>query len=245
MFVMRNTNNLFGIDCLDQFQLWDMPINSFCQKILNLTVEADKLKEELKGTFPEVFFGRLDRCKMSAKFEWKPNIPPVFIKKRNVPFSSLNQIDEELNRLEQIGVLSKVEYIEWASLTVYVKKKSRDLCLCRFLHRIEQSIKRLPLSSLEFRRDLCKTLWLKIFSKNNLSDAYLQIHVDEEYSKLLCINIHWRLYKFGRLLFGIKVTPTISQHVIDTMLGGLEFTIAYLDDILTNRQSADPHKAHV
>ena len=87
---------------MEQFQLWDMPINSFCQKIQNLTSEADKIKEELKGKFPEVFSGGLDRYKkMSAKFESKQNIQPVFKKKRNVPFASLNQIDEELNRLEK------------------------------------------------------------------------------------------------------------------------------------------------
>ena len=92
---------------MEQFQLWDMPINSFCQKIQNLTAEAVKLKEKLKGTFPEVFSGGLGRCKMYFKFELKANIQPVF-KKKSVPFASLNQIDEELKRLEQIGVLSKV-----------------------------------------------------------------------------------------------------------------------------------------
>ena len=90
----------------------DMTINTFCQKIQNLTAEADKLKE-LKGTFPEVFSGGLGRRKkMSTKFELKPNIQPGFKKKRNVPFAALNQIDEELNSLKQIGVLSRVEYSE-------------------------------------------------------------------------------------------------------------------------------------
>ena len=94
---------------MEQFQLWDMSINSFCQKIQNSIAETDKLIEELKGTFPEVFSGGFGRYKkMSAKFELKPNIKPVFKKKRNVPFALFNQIDEELNRFEQIGVLSKV-----------------------------------------------------------------------------------------------------------------------------------------
>ena len=97
----------------------------FLPEIQNLTAEADKLKEESKGAFPEVFLGRLGRYKkMSTKFELKSNIQEVLKKKRNVPFAPLNLIDEELNRLEQIGVLSKVEYSEWASPTGYVKKKS-------------------------------------------------------------------------------------------------------------------------
>ena len=53
MFVMRN--NLFRTDWMEQLQLWDTPINSFCQKIQNSTAQANKLKEELKGTFPEDF----------------------------------------------------------------------------------------------------------------------------------------------------------------------------------------------
>ena len=67
---------------------------------------------------------------MTAKFELKPNIQPVFKKKRNVPFESLNQIDEELDRLAQVGVLSKVEYSECASPTIYIKKKSKEIRVC-------------------------------------------------------------------------------------------------------------------
>ena len=100
-------HNLFSTDWMEQFQLWDISINSSCPKIQNLTAEADKSK----GTLPEVVSGGLDRCKkMSGKFGLKPNIQPVFKKKRTVLFASLNQINEELNRLEQIGELSKVEF---------------------------------------------------------------------------------------------------------------------------------------
>ena len=68
---------------MEQFQSWNMSIISFCQKIQNLTAVANKLKEELKGTFPGVFSGGLGRCKkMSAKFELKPFPIPeeIFVK---------------------------------------------------------------------------------------------------------------------------------------------------------------------
>ena len=45
----------------------------------------------------------------------------------------------------------------------------------------------------------------KVFSKIDLSEAYLQIQIEENNSKLLCINTHRGLYKFDRLVFGIKV----------------------------------------
>ena len=71
----------------------------------------------------------------------------------------------------------------------------------------------------------------KIFSKIDLSDAYLQIEVEENSSKLLCINTHRGLYKFNRLAFGVKVAPAIFQQAMDAMLGDLDFATAYLDDI--------------
>ena len=83
------------------------------------------------------------------------------------------------------------------------------------------------------------------FSKIDLNDADLQISVNEECSKLLCISIHRVLFKFERLPFRVKVTPAIFQQVKDIMLSGLEFVMSYLEDILMNSQSAEQHKAHV
>ena len=53
-----------------KFELWDSPISDFCQKVDNLTAEAEKLKEDLKESFPNVFSDKLGRCtKMEVKFK--------------------------------------------------------------------------------------------------------------------------------------------------------------------------------
>ena len=44
---------------------------------------------------------------------------------------------------------------------------------------------------------------------------------------------------------GVKVAPAIFQQVMDTMLSDLDFTIAYLDNILMNIQNVEQHKEHV
>ena len=71
----------------------------------------------------------------------------------------------------------------------------------------------------------------KVFSKLDLSEAYLQIPADEECTKYLTIKMHKGLYKFNRLPFGIKITPGIFQWIMDTLLNDVNFAIAYLDDI--------------
>ena len=54
----------------------------------------------------------------------KDGAQPVFKMKQNVPFAALEQINKELDRLEQAGILSKTNFSEWAAPTVHVKKKS-------------------------------------------------------------------------------------------------------------------------
>lgn len=183
---------------------------------------------------------------MAAKIELKENVQPIFKKKRNVPFASLEKIDEELDRLVKTGILTKVEYSQWAAPTVYVKKKSGEIRVCAdFSTGLNAAIKdyHYPLPSPE--EVFTKLNGGKFFSKIDLSEAYLQVPVDEESSRLLCINTHKGLYKFQRLPFGIKVAPAIFQQIMDTMLGGLDFTIAYLDDILINSKNIEQHWEHV
>ena len=247
MYILRNTNNLFGTDWIQSFELWDSPISDFCQKIENLTAESEKLKKDLKEAFPDVFSDKLGRCtKMEARFKLKEDAIPVFKRKRSVPFASIEKIDKELDRLEKTGILTQVNYSEWAAPTVYVKKKSKDIRVCAdFSTGLNASLQdhHYPLPSPE--EVFTKLNSGKIFSKIDLSEAYLQIPVQEESSKLLCIATHKGLFKFNRLAFGIKVAPAIFQQVIDTMLSGLDFSIGYLDDILMKSESIDQHRKHV
>ncbi len=74
---------------------------------MSLTNETGILKKELKAKFLEVFSRGLGRCnKMFAKFELQENVTAVFKTKRNIPFTSLSQINDELDRLESMGGFS-------------------------------------------------------------------------------------------------------------------------------------------
>ena len=121
---------------------------------------------------------------------------------------------------------------------VYIKKKSKETRVCAdFSTGLNAALKdyHYPLPSPE--EALNKLNGGKVFSKIDLSEAYLQIPVEENNSKLLCINTHRGLYKFDRLVFGIKVTPAIFQQVMDTMIGGFDFTFAYLYDIVISSKT--------
>ena len=81
----------------------------------------------LKSEFNKVFADELGCCtKTEVRFELKDNVKLIFKPKRKVPFSSLETIDKELRRLEENGVIKKVDYSEWASPTVYTEKNKKQ-----------------------------------------------------------------------------------------------------------------------
>ena len=125
------------------------------------------------------------------------------------------------------------------------KEVKRNTRLHRLFNWVKRSINGLPLPIPSSEEVFTKLNEGKIFSKVDLSDAYLQIPVEENSSKLLCINTYRGLFKFESLPFGIKVAPAISQEVMDTILDGLDFAIAYLDDIIIISKSKEQHREHV
>uniref|UniRef100_A0A5S6QE65 Reverse transcriptase domain-containing protein n=1 Tax=Trichuris muris TaxID=70415 RepID=A0A5S6QE65_TRIMR len=81
----------------------------------------------------------------------------------------------------------------------------------------------------------------KKFSKLDLSDAYLQVELDDESKKLVVINTQKGLYRYNRLPFGVKSAPLIFQKVMDTTFTGITGTAAYLDDIIITGRSDEEH----
>ena len=81
-----------------------------------------------------------------------------------------------------------------------------------------------------------------IFSKLDLSEAYLQIPVEEKCAEILIIKTYRGLYKINRLQYGIKVDPTIFQKI---MFADLDFATAYLNDIQIKCKNRENHAKHV
>ena len=76
--MLRSTVNLFRTDGIALFDLWDLPINLFCNQVNMVTTSTimatEKFKTELKRMFPEVFSEGLGMCtKANLKFKKMQN----------------------------------------------------------------------------------------------------------------------------------------------------------------------------
>ena len=64
-------------------------------------------------------------------------------------------------------------------------------------------------------------------TKLDLSEAYLQIELDDESKQFLVINTHRGLYRFNRLPYGVASAPAIFQKVMDQVLQGLQGVVCF------------------
>ena len=81
----------------------------------------------------------------------------------------------------------------------------------------------------------------KVFSKLDLSQAYLQLPVDDASKCYLTINTHKGLYVYNRLPFGVASAPAIFQKLMDSVLQGIHGVTCYIDDILVSSPDDESH----
>lgn len=61
----------------------------------------------------------------------------------------------------------------------------------------------------------------KVFSKLDLSHAYLQLPLADDSQPLVTVNTHKGLYRYLRLPFGVSSASAVFQHMMETLLQGL------------------------
>ena len=169
----------------------------------------------------------------AATLHMPPNTMPKFFKPRPVPFSIRDAMSRELADLEKQGIISPVSHSKWAAPIVPVPKKDGKFRICGdYKVTINQalSVEEYPLPTPE---ELFSTLsGGTVFSKLDLSQAYLQVPMDEKSKEFLTVNTHQGLYRYERLPFRVASTPAIFQRLMDTVLQGVKGVACYIDDIL-------------
>ena len=205
-------------------------------------ISSSSLDEVLQG-HSDVFKEELGELRgTTARIIVDPEAEPKFLKHRSIPYVMREKLDHELDRLMEMGVISSVDFSDWAAPVVVADKPGGAIRVCGdFRLTVNPVVRedRYPVPRIE---DLYAQLsGGKKFTKLDLSNAYLQLVVDEESKKFLTINTHRGLYQYNRLPFGVSSAPAIFQRVMDTLLKGIPNCMAYLDDILVTGKTEQDH----
>lgn len=179
---------------------------------------------------------------IQARLILKKEVNPVFLKPRSVPFRMRTQVEEELDRLTQDGILEKVNHSDWATPIVPVLKKNGSLSICGDYSVTLNPRLRVDEHPLPTPDELLASMaGGKVFSKIDLLQAYLQLEIRPEDRELLTLNTHKGLYRPTRLMYGVASAPAIWQRTIENILKDIPGVAVFLDDIRVAGSSEKDH----
>eukprot|EP00731_Ephydatia_muelleri_P034546 Em0065g7a len=238
LYVVKGTGpSLMGRDWLRHIKLDWKTVGQVA------SVNRDTMLDSLLKRYHEVFQSGLGTLKgVHAKLQVKPNAVPKFFKARTVPFALREAVEKELDRLEQEGVIKKVDHSEWAAPIVVVPKGDGQIRICGDYKVTVNGVLDVDQYPLPKPEDLFASLvGGQKFSKLDLSQAYQQMCLEEESQKFVTINTHKGLYRYTRLPFGVASAPALFQTTMDIILQGMKHVMCYIDDILVTGSTEKEH----
>ena len=208
------------------------------ENILNLNETVVKTgyhgltMEEISATYSDLFKG-LGCMEGALHLEVDKSVAPAIMLPRRVPLTLKDRLKEELTRLEKENfIVRQEEPTDWVSSLVVTVKLNGKLRVCIDPKHLNKALKRshYPLPVIE---DILPELTdVKVFSKADLKDGFLQIQLDDESSKLRTFQTPWGRYRYLRMPFGISPAPECFQRKLDQNLEGLNGVYKIADDIL-------------
>nr|XP_055074185.1 uncharacterized protein K02A2.6-like [Misgurnus anguillicaudatus] len=199
-------------------------------------------KERVEQEFPKLFSG-LGKMEGEYSIVLKPGAKPFSLSTpKRISLPLLPKVKEELTRMEQQGVISKVEEpTEWCAPMVVVPKPTGKVRICTDLTELNRSVMREkhPLPSVE--HTLGQLAGAKVFSKLDANAGFWQVPLSKESSLLTTFITPFGRYCYNRLCFGISSAPEHFQKRMSRILEGLEGVVCQMDDVLVWGSTQSEH----
>ena len=213
--------------------------NEIKQSVYKVSTEID----DVIAKYKEVFAPELGTLKgITAKLQIKSEAEPKFFKPRPVPYSLRSAIEKDLERLENLGVIEKIAYSDWAAPIVPVPKPDGTIRICGDYKVTINPLLKVDQYPVPKAEDLFSTLADgKQFTKLDLTSAYQQVVLEPTSRQYVTINTHCGLYQYHRLPFGVASAPAVFQQIMEKILQGLPMVVVYIDDILITGKTKQEH----
>lgn len=188
----------------------------------------------IQHQFRHVLNTQLGHCtKVQAHIHLRPDAVPRFFKPRSLPFAYIEGVKTEIQRNVAAGILERVDTSPWATPIVPIRKSTGKFRICgdfKVTLNPQMLVDQHPIPSID-------ELFSRIqgghrFTKLDLSDAYLQVELDDPSKALTVINTPMGLFRYNRMPFGIANAPALFQNIIDQVIAGIPHCAAYMDDII-------------
>jgi transposase InsO family protein len=218
-------------------------IDGFVATLSHLNDDEKRKLARTLNKHKRLFGGGLGTLSIKPiRLELQSDAKPYHARPFPVPQAFEGVTKKEIARLTLIGVLRKCHESEWAAPTFIQPKKTGDVRVLTDFRQLNKYLKRKPFPLPKISDLLQKLQGFTYATAIDLSMGYYHIPLDEFSQKLCTTILPWGKYQYQRLPMGIMNSPDIFQSIMMDVLGDLEYTRTYIDDILvTTSGSFEDH----
>ena len=175
-----------------------------------------------------------------------PDAVPVVHPPRKIPVTLRNRVEEELENIEQQGMIKKVtEPTSWNNSVVVNKKKLGKLKICIDPKDLNSYVKT-EYYQLPSQEDIiCRLAGVKYFSKLDDSQGLWQIPLDNESSYLTTFNTPHGRYHFTVILFGFNFAQEVLHRTVNDKFADISGRFTDFDDILVVGRTLAEHDTNL
>ena len=226
----------------------------------HLSYIGSKLAEDIKSLLThflrqnkDVFawkqagMGGIDPTVITHRLNVSPSFKPIKQKRRSFALERQKSINEEIDKLLQVGAIREVEYPEWLANVVLVKKANGKWRLCIDFTDINivcpKDSFRLPRINLI----VDATAGHELLSFMDAFSGYNQISMDPDDQEKTSFVTAQGTYCYHVMSFGLKNAGATYQRLVNRMFQKQIGTTmeVYIDDMLVKSTTPELHIAHL
>ena len=169
---------------------------------------------------------------------------PIAKKPYTLALKHYDWVKEEIDKLLEAGVIRE-SHSSWSAPIVVVPKGDGGKKLYvdfRALNKITRTYV-WPIPRVE---DIFVKLGkAKFYTTLDLRSGYHHIALDKDSIKKTAFVAPFGKYEYLNVPFGLAQAPAYFQNFMNKILNGLNFTLAYLDDVIIFSETAEQHLKHI
>jgi hypothetical protein len=137
----------------------------------------------------------------------------------------------EIDRLEMIGLSTRVQSAKWAAPTFVIPKKNGTVRIITDFHMLNACLKRKPFPMPKIPEIFRGMKKFQYATTLDLNLGYYSMPLDND-AKALCVTVlPWGLYQYNALPMGIKPATDIFQEWMPSLFYDLQQIVIYMDDL--------------
>jgi transposase InsO family protein len=177
----------------------------------------------------------------------KPDAQPFAVfTPRRVPVNLLAPLKQELQKLQQAGVIRRVdEPTPWCAPIVVIPKKTSGIRLCVDMTRLNEAVLREQYTLPVIDQLLARLAGATVYSKLDCNQGFHQIPLSSESQLLTTFTTPFGRWCYTRLPFGISSAVEVFSKRMGEILESQENALCLVDDVLVFGKDQAEHDARL